>query len=1508
MIPVYETERFRREARRAGLENYAEELRSRLRRDPDLRSHFDSSLPARTWCVIKRQRGHVVGRMKTVELPDGTARQDVFCLLRVFNFDDPERGFIVGPGARQRVLNLPEGIDEPELKTFVASWNLEREEREAEKARALDLAPLPLEYAEWLTPSRWVAAGEDDPFDLVVYETKLWRQRMPSIKAHWSAIHAALGPFLWNDLEGKDHMSPHPEGERGAYVVETDRRVTIFCIYREIESTPQRRLLMLVDALDGNDKASDKDAWLVETVASLGEIGPHDTIDSRLVVNHYGRRSVRAYAGKFLDESKFASWKVIEEDDSANLALSPEEEDLLARLTHTAGQEALPAFINGRAGSGKSTVLYYLFAHYWMHGRKGHLPGQPVFLTLNGRLLKTARECVTSIVSCDSRYLEKVETEEERAVLAGLSEAFLPFRTMLQSVLPPERSGAYAQDHEIDFEAFRRLLLREDDAQYPPRARYKGKLDSWCSPELCWHVIRSYIKGFSPEGFMTANDYTELPKMDRSVENVHFKWVSERVWPWYLGLTVQGEYWDQLDLAREVLVGLKDGSLVLPANLRDCAAVFCDEAQDLTGVELSLVLQLSCFSRHDIRGVRPIQSLPFAFAGDPLQTINPSGFRWENLTSSFYRNLLEPLALERPLAKSELHYNYRSPRDITRIANLVQFHRRAVFHDNYLKPQEPWSLNPGVQPTRCRIRDAFSDAETKALRDSFILLPCAEGREREFAERFPVLKTLEGGPDAPSLLSVMAAKGSDLKRVIVFGFGEALFGEGIRQGEEADEKLASHIGLSYALNQLYVAVTRSTDELVLMDTDRGHRMLWDQLFDPSRIEQVLTRMDEDAAASWRAVLPDGPIPLWEGDVPFAPLTVEELKVQADSLKAFGRDHRRVDFMEKAAAFYRRANRPKDARECKAHALWYSGRWREASAEFLAMENRPIAEDCLWEGRVWDGLVELGASVAPHRGMLARFMVAAEGGASRLQVLMDEMDRNGVEAEPPSHPQWRDAGSLVNSLAREVVGGTVESDQAEVQPGFYLRLGRLLHSLGRLGHQGCLEPAADVYGRAGAWDLAQKVLDDLGVGAKRVSTRDLILAHCTEWPQYVRHCFLTKSYDLFWKRWTEDGRPMGTMSREEAGWVFDMLTALSEHKEAIRVGFAEELVQKLSESRARLSLADQVKLVGLQAKKDRAGSHLEEGLAQVWERRSEFNSQLRLEFAEACCAAGNWERVAEVAQNLLEGRARALDIDGLCDLVAAYPQVARLPEVQFEARNRIGEAIVGLARKAGTAWPANETSLLRAAAALECIGLDKYMTALGRHYAESRSEPIRALAIRIFLRGRSLYEERQSHKVSQADVEEMKQETAKSLRNWRWDGPIDKPGPFLAPPRIAVSAPKTPFEKCGTVVQETEEYWVTVSSHYSVEVSKSEHGGGGGTIEIRRRDRRRASVFVDANAGQVELSNGKTVSVRSGDSVRDGDIGVELEFAVDGATIRSTIRAEAWPDGLVIALPLDGAGR
>jgi hypothetical protein len=1525
MIPVFETETFKREANKQGLGFFAAQLRELFKQNPDPDIHFNFRIDDCTWYKIKPKKGHIVGCIKDVEVSTKDKKQKVFCLLRLINFDSNDLKYIVGRQARKKVKKLHQVIDDEALHVFLKKWV-----REQKETIIKTISPqLPSKYQPWLQPPRWFPTGTLDPLGLVVYETEDWRKGMRTIEDHWAEVHTALQPFLWDD--------PNPESsckELGAngYAVVTKRDIVIYCVYyNSLEGYNDRRLLMLLKNRDQNSKPVELDEEnneikkiyhdLFKTTNGNNFINAKswEPSQDKQSKNHYypkwdsesgivdllARKSIRAYPGFYLDKNAYEAWKHIEADESANLAMSPEEEVLLTNLTRGDGEStSTPAFINGRAGSGKSTVLYYLFAHYWIYGRgrKDVLPGTPFFITLSGRLIDTARDIVKSIVEADCRYLPDYKSNEN--ITIGLSDVFLPFRSILLDILPKYRHSSYPADKEINFSIFRRLLLCNNDTRIPTKHKFKGKLDRSCSAELCWHVIRSYIKGFSIQGLMDVGAYSRLPKEDKSVNASHFQSVFENVWPWYRSLTEEGVYWDQQDLAREVLIGLRKGDLKLPDQLNECVAVFCDEAQDLTGVELNIVLHLSIFSRYDLGDIYPLSNIPFAFAGDPLQTLNPSGFRWENLTSNFYRNLLTPLGLQRPVLKSELQYNYRSPQLITRLANLIQFYRRAIFHENYLKPQQPWSLSDGIPPTRFVIPETLTDSEIKSLQDSFFLLPCEEGLESEYAIRFPVLINLMKMDNPPELMSVMTAKGLDLKKVVLFGFGETLFSEGLPQIQIEDSEYTNDIGKAYAFNQLYVAITRSTDELLIMDTEGGHKLLWEQLLDFSLRKKILDGMGKDLATQWEAVLPRvDALPIWDSAMQFAPLRSEELSAQAQNLRKTGMELRRYDFMEKSAAFYRKAGKREDEKKCKAYALWFSESYRKASQEFLTLKMNTEAVECLWEGMKWSDLVALNGLIDQKRAAIAKFMESKLDPVNRVESFLNELDKLQIIPEPPSVPQWLHVVNEIVIVATQLLKNT---DAKHYHPGLHFRLSTRLKEFGRIGHPKCLPLAADGFAFSHEWRSARNVLNEIGP-YETIKYRDLILCNTEEWPDYIKPCIRTKQDNLLLKRWKKDKQPNSGMSQEEAAHLFRVLKKNEYTKEAISIAFNAVLLKKLWGIKNELSVDELLKLLNVSiSKNDDSALNVTNGKANIWSKRHEFRWEQRLKLFEILCSTGDWKLLAKLTKEILDSDPNQVELNWICDVIAHHTDLGHLPESEFNEKIKLPDLILQIAKKIGKSWPTTEIDLQRAAAAMEFFGLDKPLSILGKQYSNSTIKPVQSLARKIYERGRALYTERLSQSGFEKELKAARRETLRQLDVWGIQKAPQVGNRFYPPNRIEIESNTTPFRDLGSEVKELEGFWIVESHPYSIQVPKDKKGFPSGLVEIKRLTGRRPKVlYIDLIDNEIETSSGEIVSLLTKRTMEDPGIKGGLVINNMKMSTEIILQLSPWPDGLKIVFPKKG---
>jgi len=95
--------------------------------------------------------------------------------------------------------------------------------------------------------------------------------------------------------------------------------------------------------------------------------------------------------------------------------------------------------------------------------------------------------------------------------------------------------------------------------------------------------------------------------------------------------------------------------------------IYLDEAQDLTKVEFNFLTQL-IHEDNGITAVKPGQ-YPLILAGDPNQTVNPTGFSWKQIVQLIFR---DGSATE----VHELTTNHRSHEQIVRLSNFVQKARR----------------------------------------------------------------------------------------------------------------------------------------------------------------------------------------------------------------------------------------------------------------------------------------------------------------------------------------------------------------------------------------------------------------------------------------------------------------------------------------------------------------------------------------------------------------------------------------------------------------------------------------------------------------------------------------------------------------------------------------------------------------------------------------------------------------------------------------------------------------
>lgn len=702
----------------------------------------------------------------------------------------------------------------------------------------------------------------------------------------------------------------------------------------------ESRLFLIVPSTDTTAQAAEKEARaLAEKLEGQ---------DSTTIL----QASRRAYPALVLADDEL--WLDLERDPHANMALSPEESDVLESARRK--PDPFPLFISGRAGSGKSTILQYLFADllfYCLSKLETRAMAPPIYLTANGELLRVARSFVERMLKSEATFAQEDGArlvEENRDLL---DEAFREFQPHLLSLVPAEvRTTRFARSARVDYARFRRMWIERFGRDQRAYREF--------GPDLSWHIVRSYIKGMSSETYLEPEDYAQLPENQLTVTQEAFRLVYDRVWTgWYERELQDKGLWDDQDLTRYVL----DHDLAK----RIYPAVFCDEAQDFTRIELELLLRLNLFSDRTLQS-SDISRVPFAFAGDQFQTLNPTGFRWDSIKASFVEKFIYELDPSRRSGRTdlnfrELKYNYRSTHKIVRFCNHVQALRAALFQLADVRPQIPWTSEPRSFPVVWfRANDAAFWKSFRQNSDFVVIIPCNEGEERAFVEADPVLREhiqIEDGVPV-NVLSAARAKGREYPAVLVYGFGaqsDTHVMSELTPAKTAAQNPDRSLPLQYFINRLYVAVSRPKSRLVIVDTDEGLERLWESSRDETSEQKVLARIKNGRE-------------IWGGDM--EGMTVgkaDEItrEIAADPLenaRAFEADglaRHDAFLLKQAAQAYRSGGDMAKARECRARALEADGQLFDAGEAYFE-SGFPVPDGlrCLWRsGRNgWTRLCEL----------------------------------------------------------------------------------------------------------------------------------------------------------------------------------------------------------------------------------------------------------------------------------------------------------------------------------------------------------------------------------------------------------------------------------------------------------------------------------------------------------------------------------------------------------------------
>lgn len=521
------------------------------------------------------------------------------------------------------------------------------------------------------------------------------------------------------------------------------------------------------------------------------------------VIAHHRYDSARFLRGARIDPEQIDTG----EDIDAEQAIATAQRGSALRYLHPArstvhlldkplsfddAQEAIyrqppPLILVGSAGSGKTALTLE---------KLKHTTGEVLYVTHSAYLAQSAR---------DLYHAHGYEHPEQDAV-------FLSYREFIESIRVPAGREATWRDFTGWFARIRQGFRGID-------------------PHQAFEEIRGVIAA-SADGVLSRAAYQALG-------------VRQSIFP----AASRDSLYDLFEKYRAWLneAGLYDLNLVAQA-WRSLATprydfVVVDEVQDLTPAQLALVLATQKKAGH------------FLLCGDSNQIVHPNFFSWSQVKSLFWRDA----ELARRQALAVLSANFRNSQQATRVANTLLKIKHQRFgsidrESNFLVDAvggEPGELALlADQDKALRELDASSRRSTR-----FAVLVLRDEDKAAARQRFAT----------PLLFSIHEAKGLEYDNIVLYRFisdNRQAFSdivEGVNKADLATDDLAYRRArdkedksleiYKFFVNALYVALTRATRNLYLVESDTTHPLFG--LLDLAQGESTKLEAAKSSLEDWQ---------------------------------------------------------------------------------------------------------------------------------------------------------------------------------------------------------------------------------------------------------------------------------------------------------------------------------------------------------------------------------------------------------------------------------------------------------------------------------------------------------------------------------------------------------------------------------------------------------------------------------------------------------------------------------
>lgn len=255
------------------------------------------------------------------------------------------------------------------------------------------------------------------------------------------------------------------------------------------------------------------------------------------------------------------------------------------------------------------------------------------------------------------------------------------------------------------------------------------------------------------------------------------------------------------------------GKLVLDG----AQAVMVDEVQDLTPVELALLLELA---RHTGKNNSLVR---FIAAGDESQTVHPSGFEW-----GIAKDLIRE-RLGREPKEVDLRQMMRNPGVIHAIVQ-----KTAGLYKNLPKMFRPSGGFVDDSPPVHDVGQAFQCALPRnkrgTLLDALAAMPgramvCLEKVISEVDSSIATKESVNGNSWAAVTFRPSEIKGLERRIVVATGLDEALENiERLTKSETHERRSLESLEARYLIDAVRVALSRATDTLIIIGDESGQTL------------------------------------------------------------------------------------------------------------------------------------------------------------------------------------------------------------------------------------------------------------------------------------------------------------------------------------------------------------------------------------------------------------------------------------------------------------------------------------------------------------------------------------------------------------------------------------------------------------------------------------------------------------------------------------------------------------